>query len=257
MKRILLAGLVAVASVNAYALGAGDMAFTSFNADEDGWSMVTFADIAANTTLYFSDNEWNGLAIGAGGAFNSGESFHKWTSGASVISAGTVVRFLATDRTTLSSSFGTLTRESVSGSTNYGTANSNETIYAYQGGGAATPTRFIAAVTNGSFTADGSLTGTGLVESSSAIRLNTNAPAATPDYAEYNGPRNGQTTFAGFRSLVNDPAHWTVDTTNGTYTNSVPNVTAFTISPVPEAETWTMLLAGLGLIGSIARRRRT
>lgn len=26
------------------------MAFTSFNADDDGWAMVTFVDIAANTT---------------------------------------------------------------------------------------------------------------------------------------------------------------------------------------------------------------
>jgi MYXO-CTERM domain-containing protein len=29
------------------------------------------------------------------------------------------------------------------------------------------------------------------------------------------------------------------------------------VTPVPEADTWAMLLAGLGLVGFAARRRRT
>lgn len=33
-------------------------------------------------------------------------------------------------------------------------------------------------------------------------------------------------------------------------------VTSFTVTPVPEPETWGMLLAGLGLVGALARRRR-
>ncbi|MEH2084643.1 MAG: hypothetical protein V7K89_33135 [Nostoc sp.] len=37
------------------ALIQGDIAFTSFNTDEDGWSIVTFVDIDPNTTIYFSD----------------------------------------------------------------------------------------------------------------------------------------------------------------------------------------------------------
>ena len=31
------------------ALNSGDIAFVSFNADEDGWSIVTFVDIDPNT----------------------------------------------------------------------------------------------------------------------------------------------------------------------------------------------------------------
>ncbi len=33
-------------------------------------------------------------------------------------------------------------------------------------------------------------------------------------------------------------------------------VTSFTVTPVPEPGTWGMLLAGLGLVGAMARRRR-
>ncbi len=106
----------------AQALVAGDLAFTSFNADEDGWSLVTFVDLAPNTTPFFSDNEWTGRA------FNTGESDDRWSSGAATIAADTVIRFSAVDVAGLGASVGSLTRETVSGSSNWGIANSNETI---------------------------------------------------------------------------------------------------------------------------------
>ena len=68
----LAAGLLAAVS-SAHAQSAGDLMFTSFNADEDGWSMVALANLPANTTVFFTDNEWNGSAIGSGGSFNTGE----------------------------------------------------------------------------------------------------------------------------------------------------------------------------------------
>ena len=245
-----LAAALATLAAPAQALGTGDLAFTAFNADEDGFAMLSFVDIAAGTTLYFGDNEWTGSA------FNTGESYLSWTT-TSTVAAGTVVRFAAVDKTTLSASTGTLVREAVSGSTNYGLSSSNETLYAYQGSSASAPSTFIAAITNGSFSVDGPLTGTGLSEgSSNAINLTTLATTATPDFAEYTGPRSGLSSFSAYQPLIANLANWTVDTTNGTYTSTVPDTTAFTVSTVPEPEGWAMMAAGLGLLGLCGSRRR-
>lgn len=248
-KKFALA-LAVAAALPASALTTGDLAFTSFNADEDGLSFVAFTAIAANTTVYFSDNEWNGAA------FNTGESYNQWNSGSSAIAAGTVVRFLAYDKTSLSASAGTLSRVTVASNTNWGIANSTETVYAYLGASATAPTTFLAAITNGNFATDGLLTGTGLVEGSTAIRLNALATSATPDYAEYTGVRSGLASIAAYKPLVADVANWTVDTTNGTYTSTVPNVTAFTVTAVPEPESYALMLSGLAAISLLARRRR-
>ncbi len=248
-KFFALAAIAAATTAPAHALNAGDLAFTAFNADEDGLSFVALADIAANTTVYFADNEWTGAA------FNTGESHSQWLSGSSAISAGTVVRLVAFDKTTASASVGTLSRVTVSGSANWGLSNSNETVYAYLGTNATTPTTFLAALTNGDFAVDGSLGGTGLTQGLNAIRLNALAPTATPDFAEYSGARSGLASFAAYRPLLADAAHWTVDLSNGIYTTTVPDTSGFTVSPVPEPETYALMLAGLAAVGLLARRR--
>ncbi|HMW71292.1 MAG TPA: VPLPA-CTERM sorting domain-containing protein [Cellvibrionaceae bacterium] len=255
MKLKLLSALVvSVCTAQAQAaLVAGDLMFTSFNADEDGFSLVTFVDLAPNTAVFFSDNEWNGAAIGAGGAFNSGESYSRWNSGGSLINAGSVIRFSAVDSTNLASSIGSYSRVSVSGNTNYGIANSNETLYAYLGSAATAPSLFLSAITNGNFAADGSIANTGLVQGTSAIDLNGTA-TTTPDYGVYSGVRSGLASFAAYKVLVGDAANWTVDTTNGNYASTVPDVTAFSVSQVPlPAGVW---LLGSALVGVAGLRRR-
>jgi MYXO-CTERM domain-containing protein len=246
MKKILLAGLIAAgASFSAHALNAGDLMFTSINADEDGWAMVATTNIAAGTVVYFTDNEWNGVS-----AFNTGESFHKWTTGA--ISAGTVIRFSAIDNaTTLASTSGTFARETVSGSSNYGLSQSEDTVYAYQGSSATAPTSFLAAISTSTYgtAAGGSLAATGLTVGASAVQVGFGS-----DFAQYNGARSGQENFAAYKPLVANVANWQ-DLGDGSFATTVPDATAFTVSPVPEADMWAMLLAGLGLIGFIGRRR--
>lgn len=250
IRKSILALLLAASGLSAHAaLNAGDIAFTSFNSDEDGLSFVTFRDIAANTSIYFTDNEWTGSA------FSTGESYNLWNSGSSTIAAGSVIRLLAYDKATLSASVGTLSRVSVANSANWGIANSNETVYAYISTSATTPTTFLTAVTNGTFSVDGPLDSTGLTEGINAIRLNTLAPGATPDYAEYTGSRSGEATFGAYKSLINNLANWSVDTANGAYASAIPNITTFTVTSVPEPKNYAMLLAGLGLMGFIARRR--
>jgi len=111
--------LLALLSIGAFhgkasAFALGDFAFTSFNSREDGWALVALIDVPANSLLYFTDNEATNATT-----FNTGESYHSWNSGAALIPAGTVVRFSAIDSATLlDSSFGTLARATVTGSTN-------------------------------------------------------------------------------------------------------------------------------------------
>ena len=245
LRKSTIAALLVLASGAAQAaLGPGSLAFTSFNADEDGFSVVTLVDIAANTTIYFQDNEWNGLAAGAGGAFNAGEGLHTWNTGANPIAAGMVVRFAAVDQASRSASIGTLVS---SGDT--GLNATSETLYAYLGSTVSEPTTFLAALSTGGFGANGTLDNTGLQVGTSAVSL-----TASTDYAQYTGARTGEATFSGYLAKVNDPSNWNI-LVGGDQVAMIPDTTSFTITPVPEPQTYALLLAGVGLVGWAARRR--
>ena len=257
LKRLIVCAALSAATLPAMALSAGDLAFTSFNSAEDGWSMVALNDIAANSTLFFSDNEWNGSAIGSGGAFNTGESFSQWVTGAALINAGTVIRFSKIESATLlAASVGTFSRATVALNINWGISQTADTVYAFEGTSASAPTVFIAAVTNqagGAFSnaVQGVLTNTGLVAGATAIAL----PGATV-FSQYTGARSNEASFAAYLPNVNNVANWTAGTgLSAAQAALVPNTTDFTITAVPEPSGYALMLAGFAAVGFAARRR--
>jgi hypothetical protein len=164
-----------------------------------------------------------------------------------------VVRFSAIDNVNnLAVSNGALARQTVPQSANYGISATDDTIYAYLGTSATSPSTFLAAISSGIFgtTASGSLTNTGLAVGAGAMQL-----PASSDYAEYVGARGNQVGFAAYKPQVNDVSNWNVQ---GDISAAalVPNTTAFTVTPVPEPGIYAMLLAGLAGQGAAARRRQ-
>lgn len=243
MKRTAVAALVLTLSAAAQAAPEpGQMAFVSLNADEDGFAVATFVDLDAGAEFFFTDSEWNGLAVGAGGGFNTGEGVLSWTLDTD-LAAGSVVRFLSVDdRVAISASVGEVTR---SGSFSLATTNDAVTLYADLAG-VVTP---LAAIGNGSGVdlAD-ELTGSGL----EALALDLDGRA---DYAEYTGARSGSDDMSAYAGDVLDIGNWTVRSATDE-AGTVPNLTAFSVTaPVPEPETYAMMLAGLGLMSLVARRR--
>jgi hypothetical protein len=244
--RVLVAMTLA-AVLPARALGPGDLMFTSFNADADSWSVVVLNELAPNTTVYFSDNAWDGAA----GAFVAGESHHRWNSGNKAIAAGTVVSFTQTDSATrLAATAGTLSRARVPGSSTYGLSQTAETLYAYQGSGGAAPSVFITAISTGDFEpAVGGLSGTGLTLGVTATQLGRGS-----DYADYAGRRAGLTA-AQFQPLAAAVAEWT-DLGDGRHVSQASSLAAFQVTAVPEPGAVAMALTGFVVLGLWRQRRR-
>jgi len=198
------------------ALQTGDIAFTAFNGDRDAIAFVALDTIPEGEVIYFTDNEWNGSAIGAGGAFNTGEGLMTWTSPSGGVTAGTVVVIDNYDTATPNPSVGTATP---SGDT--GLNATNETVYAFQGLSGTQPGTFLALIANHG--AD-SIANTGLTAGTTAIYLTNSA-----DFADYTGPRNNQAAFADYLPLIGDVAtNWMVDV-GGAGGAVIPDSTAFSL----------------------------
>ena len=178
MKKFLTLSALALASLGAQAgtaLTKTDFAFTGVNGNTTvgGWSFVTFVDIAAGTTIYFTDT--NVLqTTPAAGVFGSAETFWSWTASAKV-KAGTSVALLGTGTsgqyTAKSGAAGGTANGTVT-NLNGGVSNissSGDILYAFQAASYATNYQpaaisFLGAISNrGSYTtADNPIVATGL-----------------------------------------------------------------------------------------------
>lgn len=191
----LLSSVLIIQDSNGQAMQAGDLMCVGFNADgNDDLSFVALADIPANTNIYLRDDEWEGTA------FNTGESWTLWNTGAAIIPTGSIVSFLNVNSATPTVNFGTAATTG-----NAGLAAGGDGVFVYLGSDQNTPTKFISAVmSNTSAALAISLMNTGLVEGSTALVL----LPANLDIAAYKGPRSGSDK-AGYLTLVNAvSANW-------------------------------------------------
>lgn len=172
-KQLLFLSILCLPFLLSAQLTTGDIAFSAFNADgDDDFAIVTFVDIPANTSIRFTDTEWNGTAL------VDGEADYEWNTGANLITSGTIITFSNISENTRTVSIGSIIGKPG------GLSGSSEAIFAYLGT-ERNPITFIAAVAN-STTAYGSLTNTGLIDGLTAITY----PSGT-DIAQYNGIKTG------------------------------------------------------------------
>jgi hypothetical protein len=242
----LLSGLALSSKASASLASSGDLAFVGFNADvADAFSVVTLVDIDANSTVYFSDKNWNGSV------FTGSEGLATWTSGGSTISAGTVILFSNVNGSA------SVNLGSVSKSGSFDLSGSEDQLFAYLDASAnQTPDTFLAAISNKGFASQSTLTGTGLTAGSTAVSF-----TGSPDIMEYTGLRTGQGSFSGYLALIGNTSNWATQDGTGDQSNDgtgpdIPfNTSAFSVSGVPEpasAFCWGAL-AFLGI--AIGKRR--
>jgi hypothetical protein len=193
--------------------GVASLMFVGFNADgTDGVAFVALEDVAAGTTIYFTDNEWDGAA------FETGESYWQWSSGATLV-AGTVVTISEINQGTLSagsanpnSTVGTVTWSTTSApDNNSNISDMNEAVYMYLADTYNEPTLFITAIANSNFNPTvGELDGTGLTEGVNAVQLLGNA-----DVEVYTGPIECGSTIEECIANLVDPDNWDDDNSPG------------------------------------------
>jgi hypothetical protein len=117
-------------------IGTGDLTFVKYQSDApDEFSIITFVDIPASQTFFFTDNAWTT----ASGPLATNEQTMTWTTPASVISAGNVITF-----TNTSGSITTITPAGNGTGTNAlnGISTSGDQIFMYKGT-SGSPTQFI------------------------------------------------------------------------------------------------------------------
>ena len=250
-------------------LGSTDFAFTGANGNTTvgGWSFVSFVDITAGTTIYFTDTNVLQTTPSAGVFSTTAETFWSWTASADV-AAGTSVALLGTG---VSGQYAA--RSGAAGGTPNGTvlnlnggasnlSSGGDILYAFQAASYATNYQpgaitFLGAISNrGSYTtSDNPFTATGLagiqvreykIDANTATRYTQFTAQVSTDDTPF-------ATLDELRNALAQGSSWTTVAAS----NSLPIVSDVLVSPVPEPAQQGLMLAGLGLLGLWMGRRRT
>lgn len=207
MKRITQI-LMFISFAFSYAQNAGDILFIGFNANGDSdFAIVSMVDLPPNTEIYFTDNEPN---VDGNGNSNS-EGVLLWSTGASVISKGTVVVFTDIDsgsNTNFGVSVGSLSVTDAG----FNISTSGDAIYASYGNPSENEvTQWIAGIQNSNGGLETNFSATGLNVSSNFVVI---AATASKDGGVYSGTRINKTE-AEFATLITNESNWTTSTSDG------------------------------------------
>lgn len=211
-KAVIVLAFATAFNFEVFAQSDGEVMFVGLNADgTDGISFVTFVPLVNGTTIYFNDNEWNGSAIGSGGAFNNNaEGALTWTNNTgNTISAGTVI--------TIESATGspTVNRGSVTESEDgFNIGNTNDVVYMFLGTDDYTPTVFLSAIANDGF-GNGTLANTGLTSGTNATSI-----GGDEDVMVYTGNTVCTTSIAACAADIATAGNWSTQDTGGNDSNN-------------------------------------
>lgn len=224
------------ATASAMLTGPGDLAFVGYDSDFNRLSVLSLVDIPAASTVFFSDIAWDGASFPS----SSLEGTLQWSTGGSLIPAGTVIDFTDVGLLSQTAEFGTLAEIDVS----FNPAGSDETIWAFVGS-PASPT-FLAAIANEDDPPAGpNLSGTGLTAGTTAQLIDGDF-----DVLNYIGPTAGEAAFADYLPHIGDVSNWE-RLANGTY--APPAAFSVVAIPEPTAALFGGLVAG-GLGVAVSRR---
>ncbi|MDC6171033.1 PEP-CTERM sorting domain-containing protein [Paucibacter sp. XJ19-41] len=272
-KTLILSALAGAAAIGgaqaATTLGQTDFAFTGVNGNTTvgGWSFVSFVDLSAGTTIYFTDTNVLQTSTSSGVFSNSAETFWSWTAAADV-AAGTSVALLGTgvngQYAARSGAAGGVVNGTVS-NLNGGASNissGGDILYAFQASAyasnyAPSAITFLGAIANRATpyaSSDNPFAATGL----SGIQVREyRMNNATTRYTQFTAQTSSaDTPFASMDELkaaLAVGANWSTIAES----NSTPIVSdVLAVTAVPEPSSYALLLAGLGVVGAMARRRR-
>lgn len=276
MRKILTLAAVAASAIAAFShahaagttLGSTDFAFTGVNGNTTvgGWSFVTFVDLAAGTTLFFTDTNVLQTTTASGVFSTTAETFWSWTASAPV-AAGTSVALLGTGTSGQYAAKSGAAGGSANGTvTNLNGGASNissggDILYAYQAASYATNYQpsaitFLGAISNrGTYsTSDNPTAATGL--SGIQVREYKIDAATATRYTQFTAQTTTSdvpfSSLAQLQSALAVGANWTTIAASNT-TPIVSDVLA--VSAVPEPQSLALFFAGLGVVGSVVRRR--